>query len=174
MQEWRNLTDGGLKDKLPIRVKLTSGREVATYVVRRPSGELGIAGQRLEDVTGWRLRMPTAGATLETLATGELCGLEAGEARAWALFLAGQERARQDVALGYDAAHDDRHRAGELGRAAICHLQSAAGADVKGWPFEAPRFRPGQLPVLDVVKAAALVLAELERLLRLPPQEFGI
>lgn len=82
------------------------------------------------------------------------------------------ERRRQIEAEGYDQAHDDEHAHGELADAAACYaLQHGclpSGMDITGdaWPFEAGSFRPGDRR-RDLVKAGALILAEIERLDRI-------
>lgn len=72
------------------------------------------------------------------------------------------ERARQ-VAKGYAAEHDDEHSDCELARAAACY---AVGSelhyrDVPIWPWGT--FEQGQDYRRALVKAAALLLAEIER-----------
>ncbi|HEY1301456.1 MAG TPA: hypothetical protein VGF07_13235 [Stellaceae bacterium] len=73
---------------------------------------------------------------------------------------------RQQQGEAYLAAHDDAHQAGELARAAVAHVISALDCAVwaiefwwpKGW---APIKRKG--PRADLVRAAALLIAEIER-----------
>lgn len=103
------------------------------------------------------------------------------------------ERYRQLQAEGFDAAHDDAHGAGELSIAAACYAAAANDA-VRGftggikpsrWPFEPESWKPGRFegglvaagggpnPAIvpaaigNLVKAGALIAAELDRLLRL-------
>lgn len=88
------------------------------------------------------------------------------------------ERSRQQTVEGHTAAGDDRYRAGELGAAATClvayHcLPTSAvtvGADLlaSAWPW-APSYWKPKTAREDLVKAGALILAELERLDRLSP-----
>src|SRR5271155_2492378 len=82
----------------------------------------------------------------------------------------GNERLRQGEAEGFDAAHDDEHKAGELAQAAACYAAHAGGmprALVYGfapyWPWNSKWWKP-KTSRLDLIKAAALIVAEIERL----------
>ncbi len=75
------------------------------------------------------------------------------------------ERQRQ-VAAGYDAAHDDTHPDGAIIKAAIAHLLATRDLvceadDVYPWPNK-PEWIVGQHRE-DLVTAAALIVAEIER-----------
>lgn len=80
------------------------------------------------------------------------------------------ERKRQTDAEGYDTAHDDEHDIGELAAAAAAyaaHSASVSGCLQPGeansiWPW-ARGFKP-KTPREDLVRAGALILAEIERL----------
>jgi hypothetical protein len=76
------------------------------------------------------------------------------------------ERARQVEAEGWSPGHDDQHTEGELGAAAASYIQSAVGL-VRGvpilWPWHTMWWKP-TTPRRDLVKAAALIVAEIERL----------
>jgi hypothetical protein len=76
------------------------------------------------------------------------------------------ERQRQIAEEGYHPDHDDAHVEGELVRAACAYLRHAAApaAAIQLWPWESP-FRP-KGDQRNIVIAAALLLAELERLER--------
>lgn len=82
-----------------------------------------------------------------------------------------EERRRQVEHLGYGAAHDDAHEAGDLAAAAFSYAGHAAislsggepGGVPRSWPFESQYWRPST-PRRDLVRAAALILAEIERL----------
>jgi len=78
------------------------------------------------------------------------------------------ERERQ-LALGYNAAHDDKRPAGALVDAALCHAMTRHGHNVaiakKLWPY-ASKFTPAPTQKDALIRAAALLLAEIERMLR--------
>lgn len=85
------------------------------------------------------------------------------------------ERYRQQQAEGWTAAHDDAHTDGSLGRAAAAYAVSGSTQDrnlgflrrilwPKSWEW---RWFKVTTPRRDLVKAGALILAELERLDRL-------
>lgn len=79
------------------------------------------------------------------------------------------ERYRQIHDEGYSTAADDAYQAGELCLAAAAYLLSAAGRGDEAaviWPF-ASQWKPSD-PRRDMIRAAALCLAEIERLDRLP------
>lgn len=85
------------------------------------------------------------------------------------------ERFRQIEAEGFDAAHDDQHGLGELARAGAAYALAAGTGDAHPlppslWPWTAHWWKPTSRR-RDLVKAAALILAEIERLDRLaaPP-----
>lgn len=95
-----------------------------------------------------------------------------------------EERARQ-AQKGFDAEHDDQHRLGELTEAAQCYA-TVGGAQIRGsgveewpvelfdghhdslieWPFRDHEYRPDAYAINNLVKAAALLVAEIERLQR--------
>lgn len=83
------------------------------------------------------------------------------------------ERANQR-SLGYAAAHDDEHIHGEIAVAAMCYTHEAVlwnnghnlGDCEDHWPFEDEAWRPSEDPVRNLVKAGALIVAEIERLFR--------
>lgn len=87
------------------------------------------------------------------------------------LVLALTERKRQVEVLKITAAHDDTHYQGELAAAAACYAISdpyALGYEAKsrlwpqGWDFHS------EGPERNIVKAIALLMAEYERIQRLP------
>ena len=86
------------------------------------------------------------------------------------------ERRRQIEVEGWAPEHDDRHGAHELAEAAACYCLSSAGKPFDYfetmWPWERWWFKVSG-PRRDLVKAGALVLAEIERLDRAeaPKQE---
>jgi hypothetical protein len=87
------------------------------------------------------------------------------------------ERQRQVSVEGYDAAHDEEHDRCELLDAAICYagmagsqlLDADAGVDAREgllecWPWERAWWKPDDSPVRNLVKAGALIAAEIDRL----------
>lgn len=80
------------------------------------------------------------------------------------------ERRRQIEAEGWTACHDDEYLLpGSLAAAAACYALSAAGlknAAPSGWPWSIEWWKP-TTPRRDLVKAGALILAEIERLDRI-------
>ncbi len=81
------------------------------------------------------------------------------------------ERQRQIEAEGWTPEHDDGHTQGELAAAAQCYL---ARHDVRSdwnemppdwWPWNA-WWKPSRDPVRNLVKAGALIAAEIDRLRR--------
>jgi hypothetical protein len=81
------------------------------------------------------------------------------------------ERYRQLEREGYDAAHDDEHPRGQLARAGAAYAIHAAydrdPAEVsEGWPW-ADGWKPSDNQIRNLVKAGALIAAEIDRLLRL-------
>ena len=77
------------------------------------------------------------------------------------------ERRRQVESEGWTAGHDDTHSEGQLAEAAACYALNAARnrqANFMGWwPWSRDWWKPkGQRR--DLVRAAALLVAEIERL----------
>lgn len=89
------------------------------------------------------------------------------------------ERRRQVEEEGWTTEHDDQHDRGELARAAACY---AAGhtfdhdvypafqttVNMTAWPWSRDWWKP-TTPRRNLVKAAALIVAEIERLDRAAP-----
>ncbi|MXX88323.1 MAG: hypothetical protein F4213_11790 [Boseongicola sp. SB0677_bin_26] len=78
------------------------------------------------------------------------------------------ERQRQVDVEGYGLSHDRSYVLGELPRAAAAYCMSSCGetgAAIKCWPdsWDRAMFKP-KSPRRDLIRAAALILAELERL----------
>ena len=94
------------------------------------------------------------------------------------------ERQRQLVAEGWSHDHDDKHDKGELARAASCYCDpnpTMSPGSFMDVPYEAPTrwpwgwdwWKPSERR-RDLVKAGALIVAEIERLDRAtPPAELG-
>jgi hypothetical protein len=79
------------------------------------------------------------------------------------------ERARQRYEEGYTAAHDDAHSVGDLLAAAHCYLDPSEhwhdGMSGR-WPWDRDSWKPSKDPIRNLVKAGALIAAEIDRLLR--------
>jgi len=77
------------------------------------------------------------------------------------------ERQRQISAEGWTPEHDDEHEIGELARAAACYAANATGFRLMNranlWPWDRAWWKP-TTPRRDLVKAGALILAEIERI----------
>lgn len=95
------------------------------------------------------------------------------------------ERRRQIESEGWTPEHDDEHATGELARAAICYIKAALAdrADravmdtfqdksgtpfsvFSGWPWDDAWWKPKSRR-RDLVRAGALIAAEIDRLDRL-------
>lgn len=98
------------------------------------------------------------------------------------------ERRRQIEVEGWDPAHDDEYDSGQLAKAASCYALCAgigiasgvgredhyeffseyakAGVPRPPWPWSDGWWKP-KIPRRDLVRAAALIIAEIERLDRL-------
>lgn len=78
------------------------------------------------------------------------------------------ERQRQQVVEGHALAHDDEHSDGALAVAASCYANPIMHSDPRisvplHWPWDAQCWKPTNRR-RDLVKAAALLLAEIERI----------
>ncbi|MDP5631268.1 hypothetical protein P3797_03185 [Pseudomonas aeruginosa] len=82
------------------------------------------------------------------------------------------ERRRQVEAEGWTPEHDDAHSHGEMARAAACYALAGSSAPNDGtaallvslaWPWDEQWWKPTTTR-RDLIKACALVLAEIERL----------
>lgn len=91
------------------------------------------------------------------------------------------ERRRQIDSEGYTPNHDDEHAGGQLAEAAAAYALSAAGvarvmdAEFEVWPWGSDgSFKPSDDPRRNLIRAGALIIAEIERLdrsaLPTPPQ----
>lgn len=77
------------------------------------------------------------------------------------------ERKRQVEAEGWTLEHDDNHKTGELSDAAACY---ALGKRTAAWPWSIDWWKPTPDDrVRELVKAGALIAAEIDRLQRLRP-----
>ena len=81
------------------------------------------------------------------------------------------ERRRQIEAEGWTPEHDDRHDRGEMALAAFCYIGNTSELgdfhDGNGipepWPWDQSWWKPKNVR-RDLVRAAALLVAEIERL----------
>jgi hypothetical protein len=82
------------------------------------------------------------------------------------------ERRRQIDTEGWTPEHDDKHDTGELAAAAATYAFEAftktsqryfTHDPIGFWPWDASWFKP-TTPRRDLIKAAALIIAEIERL----------
>lgn len=90
------------------------------------------------------------------------------------------ERIRQ-VYNGYTDEHDDEHSDGSLLRAARCYTYYVtqitqfpswgATANLVDWPWEPESYKPTYDPIPNLVKAGALIAAEIDRLQRIQAAE---
>lgn len=84
------------------------------------------------------------------------------------------ERQRQIDAEGWTPEHDDEHWMGEMIDAAIWYADNAAGGDLAAdgalpsWPWAAGDWKPSD-PRRNLVRAGALIAAEIDRLDRAAP-----
>ena len=76
------------------------------------------------------------------------------------------ERKRQIEEEGWTASHDDLHRAGDLASAAICYIMHPnTRYHNELWPFSLSWWKPNKRK-RNLVKAGALIAAEIDKLLR--------
>src|SRR5436190_3485029 len=77
------------------------------------------------------------------------------------------ERRRQVAEEGWTAAHDDEHDDGQLIAAAISYAGWAKGTTADHlyvwWPWTTDWWKPGPDPIRNLVKAGALLAAEIDR-----------
>ena len=108
-----------------------------------------------------------------------------------------EERARQVSVEGWSAGHDDEHRMGEMAVAAICYakphsnakpclcasrreaslicpLHSGGAWAPAGWPWSMHWWKPSESRVRNLVKAGALIAAEIDRLNRAAAMQKGV
>ena len=92
--------------------------------------------------------------------------------------LIAKERVRQVKEEGWSAEHDDEHEKGELVKAAASYLLRRCDSSLRIdegyqvfdladilWPWDFDYFKPTD-PIKDLIKAGALIAAEIDRLLR--------
>lgn len=84
------------------------------------------------------------------------------------------ERQRQITQEGWTPDHDDEHVRGELAGAAVCYILHALQQDdiedepwpLPQWPWAVSYWKPSGDPRRNLVKAGALIAAEIDRLTR--------
>jgi len=83
------------------------------------------------------------------------------------------ERERQISEEGWSASHDDTHRNRQLAQAALAYCEFEAfphptysGDAPATWPWEIRWWKPDENPIRNLVKAGALIAAEIDRLQR--------
>ena len=77
-----------------------------------------------------------------------------------------EERDRQINEEGWSREHDAGHTRSELALAGAAYALHAAGeaeAAARAWPWDAVWWKPG-VPLQDLIKAGALIAAEIDRL----------
>ena len=93
--------------------------------------------------------------------------------------LIAQERKRQIEEEGWTAVHDEQHRDGDLALAGVCYVMDAV-SDMRDrheekwlalisdalWPWECMWWKPTLDRVRQLVKAGALIAAEIDKLQR--------
>jgi hypothetical protein len=81
---------------------------------------------------------------------------------------------------GFSFDHDDRHVDGELAMAALAYADAGIMSQIRpdvsvylsyppstGWPWQRSEWKPSDEPIENLVRAGALIAAEIDRLLRL-------
>lgn len=109
-------------------------------------------------------------ATMEESSDGEyvlLADVESHYSSAVSLIAA--ERERQLQVEGWDQSHDDNHIFDELAIAAACYaMPPSISARTKHWPWDCGWWKPSpEDRIRELVKAGALIVAEIDRLQRL-------
>lgn len=111
-------------------------------------------------------------------ANAELRSLDPYSPRLQALYVGGidlviRERMRQIHEEGWTAKHDDAHDRGSLALAGACYAIPPEERDTARltvpylWPFDEEWWKPTDDRMRELVKAAALIVAEIDRELRL-------
>lgn len=73
------------------------------------------------------------------------------------------ERARQISEEGWTLEHDDEHASGEMALAAAAYAVHFRHSQGRLWPWSQQWWKPGEHR-RNLIKAAALIVAEIERL----------
>lgn len=91
----------------------------------------------------------------------------------WELIMA--ERMRQVSEEGWTVGHDQRHSDGQMAKAALCYMATAKcqldglpsdwwDTPSLSWPWLSHWWNPSDDPVRNLVKAGALIAAEIDRI----------
>ncbi len=94
--------------------------------------------------------------------------------------LIAEERARQINVEGWTPEHDDQHTGGQMARAAACYadvatvnvcdpecpMEDLLNTMAEFWPWDEAWMKPSSDPIRNLVKAGALIAAEIDRLQR--------
>ncbi len=128
------------------------------------------AQQRIAELEEAEQKLCAANVTLDAraeLAERQLAEMKSRTATAAAADVLA-ERKRQVIAEGWTPGHDDEYEHGELADAAGCYALSSelfdcAGEPPRPWPWPDEWWKPTNRR-RDLVKAGALILAEIERL----------
>lgn len=90
--------------------------------------------------------------------------------------LIAEERQRQVSAEGFDASHDDAYKQDELVRAAFCYMAYSSrckeAISDSMWPWHLDWWKPKDKKT-DLIRAGALIAAEIDRINRLPPNHLN-
>ena len=74
------------------------------------------------------------------------------------------EREKQIARYGYSAEHDQIWVGEELAQAAAVYAMPAQKRRVADWPFDMKFYHPELNRIDELIKAAALIVAEIERI----------
>lgn len=94
--------------------------------------------------------------------------------------LIAEERHRQEAKEGWSPGHDDSHEYAELRLAAEAYLFELSAREIREggklhkspppcWPWDSHYWKPTEDIVRQLVKAGALIAAEIDRLQRIKP-----
>lgn len=156
------MTDGGYSKAEGLNLAYQGLVRDAAAIIRRatnhgamgagPEEVLSALAKRLE---GWSPQTGTAAAMTDVYA----------------------ERVRQVEVEGWTAEHDDAHSSGELALAGAAYARGSVANDnlfaPSFWPWDRKWWKPGP-PRRMLVKAAALLIAEIERIDRLADRDLAL
>lgn len=149
----------------PQQAERLFGNEEHVFI---PRGLIGAASSAIDK----KRDAPNILAELRRYTVGDLAQQPGYMAGAPLLSTAAQdvlaERNRQIAAEGWTPEHDDEHTFGSLASAAGCYamytLAYPAGDPHPNWPWERTWWKPSQDSRRNLIRAGALILAEIERL----------